>query len=101
MIIDTVLKYFLNLVISFLIIPIGKNLGRFIKLQIQNIKHKQLKESAWILISAAEKIYNKNQCEEKLQYVSERLKKKFPWASNLKIKEFIEAIVFEIKKSNS
>ena len=96
-----------NIILGFILfisVPIAKLIGSYIKISINNINHESLQHAIWILVNAAENIFlGEGKGMDKFQYVYARISKKFPWASDPKIKEYIEEAVrrmsLEFKKS--
>jgi hypothetical protein len=72
----------------------GRMLATLIKTLIGKIKHQSLQQGAWVVVRAAEKlIKGRRGGKKKLDYAISRLTKKFPWASQLKLTEFVESAV--------
>jgi len=72
-------------------VPLGKLLAQLLKQAINLIKHENLRDAALALVIFAEKTFlGKGNGESKFAYVAKRLSSKFEWASEQKIKEFIE-----------
>jgi hypothetical protein len=89
----------IGLLILFIAAPLGKRLGSILKNKINEIKHASLQHAAWILVRFAEGFFTgKGRGKEKFEYVMDRLTKKFKWASTLKLEEFVEVAVSEMKK---
>ena len=75
-------------------ISLGKMIGGLLKGALNNIKHQGFQQEAWVLVRSEEKLFEgSRRGTEKLNFVYARLAKKFPWASNAKLGEFIKATV--------
>jgi len=81
----------IGLILLFISAPIGKAVGKFLKEKISGQKHSNLYDATAILVRYAQKKISSN--PEKFEYVQNRLKKKFKWASGIKIGEMIECAV--------
>lgn len=78
--------------------PLGRIFGKFLKEQVNSIKHESLEHAAWVLVRAAENLFKESgKGREKFEYVMARLVKKFPWARSVKLEEFIEASVLAMR----
>ena len=72
----------------------GKLLAGLLRGMIGNIKHQSLQQGAWVVVRAIDKmLIGKGMGKKKMDYAIERLSKKFPWASKLKLVEFVESAV--------
>lgn len=98
MLFQKIISNVINTVILFFSIPIGKYIVDFLKIKKSNEKHSALKDAAHTVVHAAEYFFSDKNTNEKINYSCERLKKKFPWASHIKIKEFVHSIYKEIQK---
>lgn len=93
---NEIIMSLIGIILTGITIPLAKYIASLLQEKASESRHANLYSASIIAVQAAEKIIGSGNGQVKFESVMNKLSKRFKWADELKLTEFIESSVHEM-----